>query len=195
MHGFFMDARLYRKVFDMANPYGYKEYVQERIKKKREEQQASRITKRTKAPKVNRHFHERYLQDLKGDDRFGDLMKKSDFEIDPNDEAYHKPPAAPAQDDERVVNTQRKKNAAAHKKTRKPMKSDDRFVKHLKAPKQMDKREKSLRVTLGSRVQSAKERQDLRSDRVARRGPSRNMEFSFVPESSKKKKPFRSPRK
>merc|ERR1712137_919414 len=204
MHGFFMDARLYRKVFDMADPYGYKEYVQDRIKKKREEQQASRITKRSKAPKVNRHFHERYLQDLKGDDRFGDLMKKSDFEIDPNDKAYQKPPAPSSshdpedldddqdnwngqeEEEARPSQTQWKKSAAQKSRMSTPVKQDRRFVKDLKAPKQkMDKREKSLRVSLSSRVQSAKEHQNNRDSRVGRRGPSRNMEFSFVPESSK----------
>jgi len=211
MHGFFMDARLYRKVFDMANPYGYKEYVQERIKKKREEQQASRITKRSKAPKVNRHFHERFLQDLKEDDRFSDLMKKSDFEIDPNDDAYQKPPASSSsaqaedegvevagdwdeeeEEEPRRHTHQKKKGAMQNTRKSTPVKSDSRFVKNLKAPKQMDKREKSLRVSLGSRVQSAKERQHLRDSRAALRGPSRNMEFSFVPESSKKKKKFNS---
>ena len=36
MHGFFMDLRLYRKVKDITNPFGYKEYIKERIKEKRE---------------------------------------------------------------------------------------------------------------------------------------------------------------
>lgn len=101
MHGFFMDMRLYRKVRAVANPQSYKEYVKEKIKKKREERQASRITKPKKnVSKLNKQMAERFLVDQKKarareaagaeeeaamaglDPRFAALVNSSDFNID-----------------------------------------------------------------------------------------------------------------
>ena len=64
MHGFFMDMRLYRKVMDIANPFGYKDYIRKRIQEKREQLQATRITKTTKTIQANRLMAERMQADL-----------------------------------------------------------------------------------------------------------------------------------
>uniref|UniRef100_A0A7S4M4P8 Nucleolar protein 10 n=1 Tax=Vannella robusta TaxID=1487602 RepID=A0A7S4M4P8_9EUKA len=182
MHGFFMDARLYRKVFDMANPYGYKEYVQERIKKKRDEQQASRITKKRKGPKVNKFFHERYLQDLKDDDRFGALMNKDEFEIDPNSEEFKQRNRHQEQETEpndHEMSAQPFEDYQVEEPTEKKPKHQARSVQKSVS---LDRRERKLKASLGSRVKT----QPTKKPR-ATKSSSKNMEFTFVPESHKKR--------
>lgn len=159
MHGFFMDSRLYRKVFDITNPYGYKEYVQDRIKKKREEQQASRITKKRKTPKVNRFFNERYLQDLKGDERFGDLLKKDDFAIDTNSEEY------------------------ANKLQQQSSENDNGDFDQSELRQKIKQSKSVKKQTLASRV-----KRDPMDIQKKSKGISKNMEFSFVPATKDKRK-------
>jgi len=112
MHGFFMDVRLYRKVRAVANPQSYKEYVKERVQKKREERQASRISKPKKSTsRLNKQMAERFLvdqeqarariaagagdadadgADLAGrlDPRFAALVESSEFDIDESSAEY-----------------------------------------------------------------------------------------------------------
>lgn len=52
MHGFFMDARLYRKAHNLAQPFSYEEYRQQRIQQTLEKQRGTRISVVKKLPKV-----------------------------------------------------------------------------------------------------------------------------------------------
>lgn len=56
MHGFWMDARLYRQVRAVVDPFEYERYKQDRIKQKLDEQEGTRIRVRTNLPKVNRQL-------------------------------------------------------------------------------------------------------------------------------------------
>eukprot|EP00041_Stephanoeca_diplocostata_P036277 m.1315887 g.1315887 ORF g.1315887 m.1315887 type:complete len:323 (-) comp24836_c0_seq19:3191-4159(-) len=66
MHGFFMDAKLYREAKAIANPFEYDEYRKESIEKLLDEGNAKRIKLRKAAkalPKVNRALAARLLDD------------------------------------------------------------------------------------------------------------------------------------
>ncbi|KAJ3315353.1 Nucleolar protein 10 [Boothiomyces sp. JEL0838] len=53
MHGFFVDLRLYEKAKAIANPFEFDEYKKNLVQKKIEEKRASRISAKSKLPKVN----------------------------------------------------------------------------------------------------------------------------------------------
>ncbi len=112
MHGFFMDIRLYKQVRAALDPFEYKNYIKERVQKKLEEERSQRITIKRRTPKVNKEFAEALLSKKKpkskkleeetapesvandtslnplGDDRFGDMFKNADFEIDFESEEF-----------------------------------------------------------------------------------------------------------
>jgi ribosome biogenesis protein ENP2 len=120
MHGFFMDIRLYKQVRAALDPFEYKNYIKERVQKKLEEERSQRITIKRKTPKVNKEFAEALLSKKKskskvanddeeqeskskaestkddasinplGDDRFGELFKNPDFEIDFESEEFRR---------------------------------------------------------------------------------------------------------
>jgi len=190
MHGFWMDARLYRKVLDIANPYGYKEYVQDRIKRKREEQQQSRITKSNRGPKVNKFFHERYLQDLKADDRFSAIMNNPEFQIDPNHEEYQKKnppvktgftPLVPVDDDEPEPEERPRKSS---KKSKNPSKASNPSALGKRNP-ETEKRELTSKMSLAARVKLSDS--DI-SFKNTSKTPSKNIEITFTPPPVKKRK-------
>jgi hypothetical protein len=52
------------QVMDLANPFGYKEYIQQRIQQKREQQQATRITKTAKTLQANKLMADRIKADI-----------------------------------------------------------------------------------------------------------------------------------
>ncbi|KAK2654321.1 hypothetical protein Ddye_014177 [Dipteronia dyeriana] len=110
MHGFFVDYRLYKKAKALVDPFAYESYQEDQKRRKLEEQRASRITLKRKLPKVNRGLAARILENeddgterkdadenenkkkskkKKGlssevfkDERFADMFKNKDFEID-----------------------------------------------------------------------------------------------------------------
>jgi ribosome biogenesis protein ENP2 len=108
MHGYFMDMRLYKQVKSVTDPFEYENYIKERVQQKLEQEKSSRITVKRKVPKVNKEFATMLLKKQKkqqkgdaeqkqeeeevvnplGDDRFGQLFKDADFEIDLESEEY-----------------------------------------------------------------------------------------------------------
>ena len=108
MHGFFMEAKQYRKLKSMTDPFAFEKYREEKINKKLEELRENRIVFQRKLPKVNSKFmeevmredvkrtrkakaaHEKveYAQNLLTDNRFSKLFKDKDFNIDPHSEEY-----------------------------------------------------------------------------------------------------------
>ncbi|KAF6171216.1 hypothetical protein GIB67_001931 [Kingdonia uniflora] len=68
MHGFFIDRRLYKKVYSYANPFAYDEYVEQQNKEKLERERASRITRVIKLPKVNRTLAAKIRDDEESQD-------------------------------------------------------------------------------------------------------------------------------
>ncbi|KAF1745249.1 hypothetical protein MXB_4160 [Myxobolus squamalis] len=102
MHGFFIDIRLYKKAKSAHNPMSYKEYKQNTVKQKIQEERSERlklIVFTAKLPDVNKELAEQLLNrklqitgaDVKnptGDKRFNKLFLDPDFQIDPDNEHY-----------------------------------------------------------------------------------------------------------
>lgn len=112
MHGYFMDARLYREAKSAADPFAYDEYRKQRIEKMLEEGTAKRmqLAKAKRAlPKVNKRLAARLLdapaagKKVKakkqeksvgdeanpiGDARFQELFTNKDFQVDEESEEY-----------------------------------------------------------------------------------------------------------
>jgi len=66
MHGYFVDLKLYKKVQSMVDPFAFERHRKEMIRKKLDEQQASRISVKRKIPKVNKElFLQRLVLDKK----------------------------------------------------------------------------------------------------------------------------------
>ncbi len=100
MHGFFMDQRLYSRLKLVSDPFTYDTYRKERVEEKVKAKVQERITFNKRLPKVNKDMAERLLSTAKGkkavgddeegkifsnpigDNRFADLFKSKDFEID-----------------------------------------------------------------------------------------------------------------
>ena len=109
MHGYFMDARLYRKAQGLVEPFNAEKFKEDKIKKKLEEKQEKRVqlTPKNKLPKVNKDLFIK-LKDreanpiqkkkkgkaddasakLLEDDRFKDMFSDDRFAVDTNEEAY-----------------------------------------------------------------------------------------------------------
>src|SRR3990167_1003431 len=179
MHGYFMDARLYRKILDIANPYSYADYVEDRIKKKREDQQQSRITKtKKKAPTVNKFFHERYLQDLKSDSRFGAILDKPDFQIDPDSEEFKS--IVKSNEDGQAQQENKKKSQKEKYENYEKSYPDPKTLKFVPKSKSaiskpVSERENTLKLSLAARIKLAE-----RTATAKPKSASRNMEHTFT---------------
>ncbi|GAU95273.1 hypothetical protein RvY_06919 [Ramazzottius varieornatus] len=106
MHGFFVDARLYKKAKSIVEPFNYEDYRSHKIKEKLQAEQSESRVKVDKLPKVNTALAKKFLEastNMDGkakkkarmvdgnpleDARFGDLFKNPAFEIDPTTEEY-----------------------------------------------------------------------------------------------------------
>ncbi|CAI5730617.1 unnamed protein product [Hyaloperonospora brassicae] len=112
MHGFFMDARLHKKVKAVADPFAYDEWRKKKLVEKVEAKHSNRITIQRRLPKVNRATAERILQtgakrknsakatdgedanadkalsNPLGDDRFARMFTSTDYEVDEESETY-----------------------------------------------------------------------------------------------------------
>ncbi|KAK9671224.1 hypothetical protein RND81_12G014400 [Saponaria officinalis] len=110
MHGFFINYQLYKKVKDLAEPFDYKAYSEQRIKEKLDKE--GRITMKRRLPKVNREKARELLEneeaeketdadvnkplkkkkaissDILNDDRFTDFFEKPEFQIDEKSQEY-----------------------------------------------------------------------------------------------------------
>nr|CEL64340.1 TPA: Nucleolar protein 10 [Neospora caninum Liverpool] len=103
MHGYFMDAKLHRKLQDALEPFGYEEYRREKVRQKVEENKKMRIEIRHKLPKANSALAKRLEESAVGrasggtkkerqqqeaarqlltDRRFQRLFSNPDFEIE-----------------------------------------------------------------------------------------------------------------
>ncbi|XP_015515653.1 nucleolar protein 10 [Neodiprion lecontei] len=99
MHGYFMDARLYRKARDVAQPFNFDEYQRKQIRKKIEEERTNRVQV-SKLPSVNKRLAQKLLDNeldpkakrktpsLLKDNRFKPLFEDPNFEVDENTEEF-----------------------------------------------------------------------------------------------------------
>ena len=115
MHGFFLDARLYKKVKALSEPFAYEQYRKEKIRERVAERQGQRIVmkKKNALPAVNPKLAKRLLraekkkkrkgqkedgeeregegEGKKGgiiDSRFAGMFEDSDFQIDERSEDF-----------------------------------------------------------------------------------------------------------
>eukprot|EP01134_Creolimax_fragrantissima_P003100 CFRG3100T1 len=103
MHGFYIDMRLYQKAKAVADPFSYKDYRKETIKKKINEKRANRIGVVKKLPKINTDYAKYLMQeDAKStvgekskvetnalkDDRFSSLWSNPKFTVDAESEEF-----------------------------------------------------------------------------------------------------------
>ncbi|KFG28349.1 putative embryo sac development arrest EDA7 [Toxoplasma gondii RUB] len=107
MHGYFLDAKLHRKLQDALEPFGYEEYRREKVRQKVEENKKMRIEIRHKLPKANSALAKRLEESAVGrasggtkkerqqqeaarqlltDQRFQRLFSNPDFEIEGDEE-------------------------------------------------------------------------------------------------------------
>lgn len=97
MHGYFMNARLYKKAIALAQPFAFEEYRKKKIKETIEKDRGARI-KAKNLPQVNKELALKLMEktsktnknetNVLNDDRFKSLFSNPDFEIDPNSEEY-----------------------------------------------------------------------------------------------------------
>ncbi|XP_012256477.1 nucleolar protein 10 [Athalia rosae] len=102
MHGYFMDARLYRKARDVAQPFAFDDYKKKKIRQKIEEERVNRVQVQ-KLPTVNKDLAMKLLDNetdnnakkkkkatpnLLKDNRFKALFDNPDFEVDRNAEEF-----------------------------------------------------------------------------------------------------------
>ena len=103
MHGFFMDARLYRKAHSVAQPYTLDKFMSDKINKKLDEEKAKRVQLKSKLPKTNKEVflklkdqesdgkkkkQREVATNILGDDRFKSLFNDDRFQVDQNEEAF-----------------------------------------------------------------------------------------------------------
>ncbi|GAB2227918.1 hypothetical protein Droror1_Dr00009747 [Drosera rotundifolia] len=116
MHGYFINYKLYEKAKEMASPFVYTDYIEQKKKEKLEKMYQSRITLRRKLPKVNKVLAAQLLEnqeavnekqdsdiaadkkpskkkkglssDILEDSRFADMFKDENFEIDARSQEY-----------------------------------------------------------------------------------------------------------
>ncbi|KNC82981.1 hypothetical protein SARC_04750 [Sphaeroforma arctica JP610] len=104
MHGFYMDMRLYQKAKAAVDPFSYKDYRKEAIKKKISDKRANRIGVVKKLPKVNTDYAKFLIQEeAKGesgkkdtemagnalkDDRFSSLWSNPEYSVDATSEEF-----------------------------------------------------------------------------------------------------------
>jgi len=101
MHGFFLDNRLYNKAKSIAEPFAFAAYRKAKIREKIEEERKNRVQVR-KLPNVNRGMAEKLITqekegknkkakeaaNLLADNRFADMFKNPDFQVDAESEEY-----------------------------------------------------------------------------------------------------------
>uniref|UniRef100_M4BWD3 Uncharacterized protein n=1 Tax=Hyaloperonospora arabidopsidis (strain Emoy2) TaxID=559515 RepID=M4BWD3_HYAAE len=113
MHGFFMDARLHKKVKAVTEPFAYDEWRKKKLVEKVEAKHSNRITIQRRLPTINRATAERILQNegkrnknntkaINGEDvdadkalsnplddeRFSRMFTSTDYEVDEESETY-----------------------------------------------------------------------------------------------------------
>ncbi|KAJ3274203.1 Nucleolar protein 10 [Terramyces sp. JEL0728] len=105
MHGFFVDLRLYEKAKAIANPFEFDEYKKNLVQKKIEEKRASRISAKSKLPKVNSAIAADLLEmsdsdddqkkkkkkdtsSIMEDDRFKNMFSDPAFQVDTTSHEY-----------------------------------------------------------------------------------------------------------
>ncbi|CAG5021926.1 unnamed protein product [Parnassius apollo] len=98
MHGYFVDARLYKRAKTIADPFAFEEYKKRKIREKIEQERPARLKVDDNLPKINRELASR-LQNAEGrkskqsinllkDDRFKELFENPDFEVDKGADEY-----------------------------------------------------------------------------------------------------------
>uniref|UniRef100_T1JGF9 NUC153 domain-containing protein n=1 Tax=Strigamia maritima TaxID=126957 RepID=T1JGF9_STRMM len=96
MHGYFVDARLYRKAKSADVSFNYSEYRQKRIREKLDAERTSRV-KINKLPTVNRKLAEKLIASestktdasaIMQDDRFASLFTDPDFQVDEESDEF-----------------------------------------------------------------------------------------------------------
>ncbi|XP_014479583.1 PREDICTED: nucleolar protein 10 isoform X2 [Dinoponera quadriceps] len=100
MHGYFMDARLYRKARDVMKPFEFEEYKKRRIREKMKEECANRVQVQ-KLPSVNPELALKLIENasnknrkkqessnLLRDERFKALFNNPDFQVDKHSEEF-----------------------------------------------------------------------------------------------------------
>ena len=104
MHGYFMDARLYRKAHSVAAPYTLDKFMRDKINGKLAEERSKRVQHKTeKLPKTNKDLflklkeneengvkkkHREAAANLLKDDRFSAMFTNENFQVDQNDQAF-----------------------------------------------------------------------------------------------------------
>ena len=104
MHGYFMDARLYRKAHSVAAPYTLDKFMRDKINGKLAEERSKRVQhKSEKLPKTNKDLflklkeneesgvkkkHREAASNLLKDDRFSAMFTNENFQVDQNDQAF-----------------------------------------------------------------------------------------------------------
>ena len=93
MHGYFIDIRLYKKAKAISDPFAFEKYRKKKIRELIESERQNRV-KAIKLPSVNKDLALKLMSDgrkqsnLLEDERFSNLFKKPEFEIDQNAEEY-----------------------------------------------------------------------------------------------------------
>ena len=106
MHGYFMDARLYRKAHSIAQPYTSDKLMKDKINKKMAEERSKRVQpKSDNLPKINKDLflklkdqeagggnakkkHREHASNLLADDRFSAMFTDERFQVDQSNEAF-----------------------------------------------------------------------------------------------------------
>ena len=106
MHGYFMDARLYRKAHSVAAPYTLDKFMRDKINGKMAEERSKRVQHKSAEkllPKTNKDLflklkeneesgakkkHREAAANLLADDRFGAMFTDENFQVDQNDQAF-----------------------------------------------------------------------------------------------------------
>ena len=102
MHGYFMDARLYRKAHSVAEPYTREKFIRDKINKKMAEEKSKRVQPKSNLPKTNKELflklrdqesgskkkQKEAATNLLADDRFKSIFSDDRFQVDQTDEAF-----------------------------------------------------------------------------------------------------------
>ena len=107
MHGYFMDARLYRKAHSIAQPYKVDKFMKDKISKKMADERSKRVQPKSSLnlPKTNKDLflklkdqesggvatkkkQRQVASNLLADDRFSAMFTDDRYQVDQNDEAF-----------------------------------------------------------------------------------------------------------
>jgi len=109
MHGYFIDFRMYNKAKALNDPFAFEKYKADKLRVKVNEERETRILiNKARLPKINRELATKLQADLQikeggksvekkkkiasellEDNRFKDLFKNPDFEVDKDSESFH----------------------------------------------------------------------------------------------------------